>query len=500
MKRITLLDAVHDLNLFASWFDDPATWTAWWAFLTALFALPMSAEQVAVYQQCTGRTVPPTHTATEAWLICGRRAGKSFVLALVAVFLATFHDYRRFLSPGERGTVIIIATNARQARVIFRYIRALLTHVPMIARMVERETADAFDLTNAVTIEVGTTSFKTTRGYTIVAALCDEIAFWPTDDAASPDYEILDALRPGMATIPNAMLLCASSPYARRGALWDVHRRHFAKDGDTILVWQAVTRTMNPTVPQRVIDEAIERDAASASAEWLAQFRSDIEGFIAREVVDHAITPDRFELPPMSHVTYTGFVDPSGGSTDSMTLAIAHRDQDGRVILDLVREHRPPFSPEAVVREFSALAKMYRLHTLTGDHWGGEFVREPFRTHGIKYDPSDKPKSDLYRDFLPLANSGKVELLDHARLATQLCALERRTARSGRDSIDHAPGGHDDIANAVAGALVLAATARPPMRISPGAMARARERPPRGTMRPSRWQSPRCFFGSSDQR
>ena len=35
--------------------------------------------------------------------------------------------------------------------------------------------------------------------------------------------------------------------------------------------------------------------------------------------------------------------------------------------------------------------------------------------------------------------------------------LERRTARGGRDSIDHGPGAHDDIANAVAGALVLAA-------------------------------------------
>jgi hypothetical protein len=54
------------------------------------------------------------------------------------------------------------------------------------------------------------------------------------------------------AVIPDAMLLCASSPYARRGALWDAHRRHFGKDGDPTLVWQAPTRKMNPTVPQRV--------------------------------------------------------------------------------------------------------------------------------------------------------------------------------------------------------------------------------------------------------
>jgi hypothetical protein len=136
---------------------------------------------------------------------------------------------------------------------------------------------------------------------------------------------------------------------------------------------------------------------------------------------------------------------------------------------------------------------------VVGDHWGGEFVREPFRERGVKYDVAEKPKSDLYRDLLPLLNSGKVELLDHPRLAAQLCSLERRTARSGRDSIDHPPSGHDDLANCVAGVLTMCAGGRPPMRISPGAMARAREKP-RGGM--SRFPSarPRCFFGSSDQR
>jgi hypothetical protein len=58
-----------------------------------------------------------------------------------------------------------------------------------------------------------------------------------------------------------------------------------------------------------------------------------------------------------------------------------------------------------------------------------------------------RPKSDFYRDVLPLLNSGKVELLDNPRIATQFVGLERRTARSGKDSIDHAPGGHDDISN-----------------------------------------------------
>src|SRR4051812_23215728 len=251
----TVLDAIDDEQLFARWFRDRATWGAWHAFLAALFALPMTPDQLAIYQQCTGRTAPPQAPAREAWLCIGRRGGKSFVLALVAVFLACFHDYRCYLSPGgERGTVLIIAVDRRQARVIFRYVRALLTGVPMLQRMIERETAEAFDLTNGVSIEVGAASFKSVRGYAIVAALVDEVAFLPTDDSAQPDYELLDALRPGTATIPTAMLLCASSPYAKRGALYDAHQRHYGKDGDPVLMWQAPTRTMNPTVPQSIID------------------------------------------------------------------------------------------------------------------------------------------------------------------------------------------------------------------------------------------------------
>jgi hypothetical protein len=460
VKRVVnILDATEDKNLFAPWFKDKATWRAWRVYLAAMFALPMSAEQLELYQRCTGRTEPPAKPATEGWLICGRRAGKSFMLAVTAVYLACFRDWRPYLAPGERATVMVIATDRKQARVIFRYIRGLLTKVPMLARLIERNTQEVFDLSNGVSIEVQSASYRSTRGYTIVAALCDEIAFWPTDNAAEPDYEIINALRPGMATVPGAMLLCASSPYARRGALWDAHRRHFGRDGDPILVWQAGTRTMNPTVPERVIDEAMEQDAANAAAEYHAQFRSDIESFISREAVEACVAVGVRERAPIPGVSYCGFVDPSGGSADSMTLAIGHREDD-LTILDAVRELKSPFSPEAVVAEFVALFKSYRVRKVVGDRYGGEWPPQRFKEHGIAYEPAAKPKSDLYRDMLPEINSQRAELLDDARLISQIVGLERRTARSGRDSIDHAPGAHDDLANAVAGVIAQLVSAR----------------------------------------
>jgi hypothetical protein len=428
-------------------------------FLAALFALPMTPEQRALYTSHTGRATPPSAPCSEAWLVCGRRAGKSFILATVAVFLACFRDWRPHLGPGEVGTIMIIARDRRQARVIKRFVHGLLHAVPMLRRVVQAEAADGIVLRNSVVIEIHTASFRAVRGYTIITALLDELAYWPnTDDAADPDTEVINAVRPGMATIPNAMLLCASSPYARRGAVWDAHRRHHGKDGDPVLVWQAPTRAMNATVPQRVIDAAMEADPARANAEYGAQFRSDVEAFINREVVQACVSVGVYERPPLAGTSYKAFLDFAGGSGgDSMTLAIGHKDGTS-VVVDALREVKPPFSPEFAIAQFVSLLKGYRVYTVEGDAFGGEFAREPLKKHGISYVLAKKPKSILYGDhLLPMLNSGRVGLLDHARLIQQITSLECHAARAGKDKIDHPPGGHDDLANAIAGVVARAA-------------------------------------------
>jgi hypothetical protein len=462
--RITILDAMSDPALFGRWFAG-RVWHAWRAFLAALFGLPMNDEALALFRSCTNRTVAPRTRAREGWVLAGRRGGKSRVAALVAVFLASFRDYTSILAPGERATVMVIAADRKQARVVFRYIEGLLDGVPMLAALIQRRTRDAIYLRNRVVIEVHTANFRAVRGYTVVAAICDEIAFWRTDDSANPDTEILNALRPAMATVPEALLLCISSPYARRGVLWDAYRTHFGQDGN-VLVWQADTRTMNPTVDERVIADAYARDEAAASAEYGAQFRRDIESYVSREVLEAVTVPDRYELPPSADIAYVAFVDPSGGSQDSMTLAIVHAE-DHTFVLDVVREARAPFSPEAVVLDFTSVLNAYGITMVVGDRYGGEWPREQFRKLGIEYTVSEIPKSDIYRELLPLLNSGRVELLDDRRLLAQLAGLERRTGRGGRDSIDHAPGAHDDLANAAAGALTLTALSRVAVAVDP---------------------------------
>jgi hypothetical protein len=454
-KVLSIIDACEHEQLFAGWFKDRASWASWFTFLRVMFALPLDEVGLQLFQACTGRSAPSPLGYLEASLVIGRRGGKSLILALIAVYLAAFHDWRPYLTGGERGTIMVIAADRRQAGVILRYIKAFLAIAPL-AGMIDRETADTIDLNNLVTIEIQTASFKTIRGRTVVAALCDELSFWSDENSANPDTEIIAALRPAMATIGGrAMMLKASSPYSRRGVLWDDYRRHYAKDDSPVLVWQCDTRGMNPSISEAFIADAYEADPVSAQAEYGAQFRSDVAAFVDRAAVEAVTISGRFELPPVSGVAYSAFCDPSGGGgSDAMTLAVGHLE--GNVaILDVIREVRPPFSPESVVADFCTLLKSYHVKTVFGDRFAGLWPRERFQVHGVEYNAAVKPKSDLYRDFLPIINGGRAELLDHPKLISQLCALERKTARSGRDSIDHPPGAnsHDDIVNCVAGAL-----------------------------------------------
>lgn len=456
MKRgITIVEVMSDAKLFASFFKRRLlrgdTWAAWKIFLRGLFGLPMDVSDREIFRKHTGRD-PREDVFREAYVIVGRRGGKSLIAALVATFLAAFKSHDDVLAPGETGVLAVIAADRRQARVILGYINALFDS-PLLRPMVKERLKESLVLTNRVRIEIHTCSFKATRGYTLIGVIADEVAFWASDVSANPGFEVLTALRPGLATT-NGLLLCISSPYSKFGVLYQAYRDHWGKPSD-VLVWKAASREMNPCLSQATVAMAYARDAASARAEYGGEFRDDVDAFISLELVESHVIPHRLELPPVSGRPYVAFVDPSGGRADSMCLAIAHA-QNGMAVLDFAREVQPPFSPEAIAAEFSDTLKKYCVSEVYGDNYSGDWVAEQFRKRGIAYRVSAKSKSELYLELLPTLTSGRVELLDNRRLVTQFASLERRTSRSGKDSVDHPQNGHDDLSNAIAGALVFA--------------------------------------------
>jgi hypothetical protein len=455
-------EAVTILDFMRLWpqFEQPS-WRPWKSFLSALFGLPMGRFSFSYYTECTGRTELPTEPFSEATVICGRRSGKSQILALTAVYLAVCRPWADHLAHGEQATIACVCVDRRQARTILRYIIGLLRAIPAFSDLVANETQWSIALpSRSVVIEVHTASFRVVRGYSLAAALVDEAGFfWADEGSAQPDVEIVRALRPGLLSLRPAgsLMLVASSPYAKRGVLWDAYKRYYAKDDAPTLVWKAPTLLMNSTIPVAEIDKARVEDPDSALSEYDAEFRSDVSVLLDRAVIEAAVMPNRFELPPNKRCSYYGFVDPSGGSSDSMCLAICHgEDRNGQRIgvLDVLREARPPFNADEVVSDFAKLLKEYGLASATGDRYGGLWPSTRFEANGIRYEPSEEPKSALYLSLLPLINAGRVELLDNQRLVAQLCSLERRTGRgTGRDVIDSPPHQHDDLSNVCAGGL-----------------------------------------------
>jgi hypothetical protein len=450
---ITMRAALSDPALLGRALVGPS-WDTWRIMLIAANGETLNEEERQVFRRFTGREREPGRRIEEAEFLIGRRGGKDRAASVLATYLAAFVNWSRVLAKGERGLVLCIGPDQRQAQITRDYIEGVFDASKILSRMIVNRTTDTIELSNNITIEVRAASFRRLRGVTCVAVIATEASFFQTEESSNADVEILNAVRPALATTGGPVVII-TTPYARRGEVWNIYRRHFGPEGDPlVLVAQGTSRDFNPTLRENVVARALERDPAAASAEYLAQFRSDIESFVSREAVEASILPGRLELPPASGRSYWSFVDPSGGSADSMTLAIAHREKD-RGVLDALRERQPPFSPDDVVQEFAGLLKTYGIRRVHGDRYAGEWPREAFRKLGITYEVSEKPKSALYGELLPLLNSGRVELLDNPRLQSQLCGLERRTARGGRDSIDHAPGGHDDVANAAAGALVL---------------------------------------------
>ncbi len=430
------------------------TWAAWTAFLKATFGLPLDPPELDTYTKLTGRTLQCLAPMKSVYSICGRRSGKTRIAALVALYVAIRRDYVHLLAPGEMALIPVLAVDKDQAQQGFAYIRGLLAR-DAFKPYVTKLKADRVDLKTGCAISVKAASMRTTRGFSMPAIIADELAHWRSDESTEPDVEILRALLPSTLAMPDPLLLGLSTPYAKTGALYAAWDEFYGKDGDT-LVWQAPTVAMNQTVDQKRIAQELERDPDANSAEYLAIFRSDVASFLDAAAVEKVINRSRpLELPHQVGIHYTAFADVSGGSVDSATIGIAHQDK-GSVVLDVVREWRAPHVPEVVVTEMCDLLKSRHIRTVVGDHYSAGWVRDAFGRRGVEYRVSLRTKSELYLDVLPLINSAQCELPNLARLRHQLLTLERRTARSGKDSVDHRPGARDDVANAACGAVALA--------------------------------------------
>lgn len=456
--------SVLDLFDHLPWLKDAADWSAWRTFLAATYGLPMTDKEKGILGAACGGLEAPTKQAREVWMVCGRRARKSAIASVLGAYVAAFKDHRGYLAPGERATIPILARTKQDARQIRDYVNAIFTSSPELSHLLEGEpTAEDIRLKTRCDFAIRAATITSVRSRTVPLFIGDEIAFWRTDDSANPDREIISSVLPAQALVPNALIVGLSSPYARRGILWDKYDKHYGKPGD-ILVWKASTVFMHDTPEVRaVVEKAYVDDPFNASAEYGAEFREDVLQLVTEDTIDNC-TPPVTERPYEKGIKYVAFVDPAGGSSDSFTVGIAHFENGA--VLDRVEEWEAPFDPAQVVIEAGALINEYHCTRVQGDGYAGKTFEHLFRKIGINYSISPAKRSDIYRGLIPLLNGDMCMLLDNPKLKQQLMSLDRKVTSQGREIIDHPRDGHDDVINAAAGALVLADRLRWPMKVT----------------------------------
>jgi hypothetical protein len=455
-RPLTIIDAMNSTALFEPWYRGDS-WNNWKTVLKAAHGLPLDDSELPFFRQVAGRREPPERRVKTLVCVCGRGAGKDSITSGIVAFNAALFD-SSVLRPGERTLINCLAVDREQAKIALNMTRSFFTECPALRKLVTRETANGFELSNRVDVVVQTNSHRSVRGRGILLCVMDEACFYRDETSAAPDEEVYRAVLPGLARVPNSMCIIISSPWKKAGLVYRLYSESFGQNDDDILVIQAPSIVLNPTLDQDDIDRKIAADPAAARAEWLAEWRDDLGGYVPYELVANAVDYGVTVRPPLGYgrCTYHCGCDPSGGVHDSFTAAISHREPDGTVVLDALLEIRPPFNPTAATERIVAFMLQYGVTKAIGDRYAAEWVSSAFSKCGVTYETSERDRSQIYLDCLPLFTSGRARLLDNQRLVSQFASLERRTSPMGKDRIDHGKGGHDDCCNAAALSMVLA--------------------------------------------
>ena len=454
-QLISIERALADRQLLGAALGDLSTWTVWVSVLKAAYGLRLTTTERKAFDEVAGGRKPPTRKVKELSVKASRRSGKGRMVAATAVYEALLVDHSA-LAPGEVGVIACISPTVAQAKIVLDYVVGFLQASPLLRDQVAEITADEVRLTNGVVITTLANNFRSLRGRTLLLAILDEAAFLRSENSAYPDIEAARALRPGLATT-GGMLIVVSSPYRRSGLLYQRQRDFYGKDSGRVLAVAGPSLVFNPTLDTTVIDADTADDPHAALSEWHGQERPDLAAFLDETDIERAIDYTRpTELPYVPGKHFAAGCDMAGGRGDASVLCIGHSEGEGesvRFIADVVRACTGPHDPAAAVREFAALLREYHINEVGGDNYSAEWVSGAFTDAGIAYRRFELNRSALYLASLPLFLRGCVSIPNQTALTRELRCLERRTGRSGKDTVDHGPSGSDDHANALFGML-----------------------------------------------
>lgn len=429
--------------------------------LRAQYGLPLNDEQLEIYDKLTkGQKYIPGYERTEGIYVLGARSGKSFLSSIVALYESTVREprYRKYLNPGERGYVIIVATRLLQSQMIIGASCLRMLENSRIAHFVEDAIACEILLKNSISILSLPCSSTAGRGLPICTLLLDEVA-WYRQEGPKQDVEIFRALRPRMSQFRGAKFLAISTPASKQGLLYDLYEEGIDRDRPTParLTVHGSTLEINPEVDPEFLESEKRRDPDNYSREFDAIFCEQVDSFFPSDKLLECFSLSG-DVPFDSRYRYHCAVDQSGLSgRDRFAMSIAHRERDGMVV-DVQRRWATK-SGSRIIAEIKETVTPYGISSVSVDRYAGGWVKEAFERQGFEVTVRDL-LPPIYVNMKSLVISGSLSLPDVKGLREGLLRTVAFYGKSNKLSIGHerTSEGHGDEADSAATAVWMASS------------------------------------------
>jgi hypothetical protein len=477
-------------------FADPIAWEetlpirpsspAWRAVVRAIYGAPLIDDDRALFLQLSGGREPPDGGADEFLAVAGRRGGKSETIARLAVFEAIHGGHQLALAPGQLGLIPIISPLREQSGEVIRYVKGLCK-LSEVAPYVAADRADSVEFRSGVVVAVMTADSVNVSGPTVVMAIREEWAKHPGDEAAVPDREIDNSLRPALAPVegaPRRRLIGITSAYIQEGLAFETDEAHFGKPDAPVLVVRGPSHVFNQNLNRAWLERERKRVGESVFArEYLGIWQPSIVDGWFGDFVDLCVDKGREILPFDRRRTYFGAID-AAFRGDGFTTAICHRERNAQgkpiTICDGVwqwkGEKGEPLPVALTVSRSANIIKEYRARC-----WADQFSLDPLKemyrergVHLLEAPWTAQTKPARFRRVRDAMVDGLLRLPDDRDLLREFYSIRGRLLRSGGEAIE-ARSGHDDRVFALVLAASEAMEREPPLTDKRAIEARARQ-------------------------
>ena len=450
--------------------------------------IPDTMTEVEIYEFLTDKKYDPKAIAeikvNKINLICGRRAGKSTLASIIAIYCAITTNWKPFLSKTPFATVLIMSHSKEFSDEVLDIIKQFINESPVLTRLINgsrKQTASAMNLAmpfvvenkiinSLVQIKVGAASSKTTRGMAACAVIADEIAYWSLEESAKEsDYKIMKAVRPALKQFgKHGMLIKLSSPGLKLGVLYDEYKKD--REGSlppAYVVFKATSWMMNTFLPKEEFEEEHALDPDGFDVEYRANFADSLSNFISTDSIDLAVMRGVVVQTPSDgkDVRYFAAID-AAFKGDKFTFSLVGVTEN-RVTQYVTKgwqgSKKQPVNANEVAAWIQNVLNDFPVDYVAADQYAFQPLREIFDKYGIvlkehPFSPTFKKK--IYFNLKNLVHRNQIDLLDHVTQTKELKELVVEQSPTGLIKIGHPTGGSDDFADSLAIASLLAIEGR----------------------------------------